>query len=267
MRGFIITVLLLSAIKFSLLGQQNYKHPLLKSLPNFEVVFTETKFDEIEVPVSEVELITLSGTKTLVGYQFNHRTSVRPNGEQILKMYSDMFTQLGGSSVHIAPNFGTYKVPKDGNEYWVIVETYKDGEQYNMALLNREKTGSDDADRILAEINAKGQISLYISFASGQAALPSDSGPIIAEIAKLMGKAAELRLRIEGHTDNVGVAANNKKLSEERAISVMQALVKKGVSPSRLEAIGYGQEKPIADNSTDKGRYENRRVELVKINK
>lgn len=254
-------------VSTSLFGQQNFRHPLLKPLPNYEIVFTETKFDEMEVPISDIELITESGTKTMVGYGFNHRTTVRPNSEQILKSYSDLFKgQYKGEVVHVGANYGTFKIPYQGKEFLMIVETYQDGEQYNMALVQLERVAKDDADRYLAEINSKGTVSLYISFASGQSALPSNSGGIIQEIVKLLERAPDLKIRIEGHTDNVGNPASNKKLSEERAISVMQSLVTKGISPSRLQAIGYGQEKPIADNSTEKGRYHNRRVELVKIN-
>jgi outer membrane protein OmpA-like peptidoglycan-associated protein len=67
---------------------------------------------------------------------------------------------------------------------------------------------------------------------------------------------------VEGHTDNVGKAAVNQKLSQGRADSVMKYLVGKGVAPSRLEAKGYGESKPVADNATAKGREANRRVEL-----
>jgi len=69
---------------------------------------------------------------------------------------------------------------------------------------------------------------------------------------------------IEGHTDNVGQAAANKTLSEQRAKSVMAAVVKGGVAASRVSAVGWGQERPIADNRSEEGRAKNRRVEIVK---
>ena len=69
---------------------------------------------------------------------------------------------------------------------------------------------------------------------------------------------------MEGHTDNVGSPASNKTLSEARAKSVVSAIVSQGVAADRLSPVGFGQDKPIADNSTDEGRAKNRRVELVK---
>jgi len=68
---------------------------------------------------------------------------------------------------------------------------------------------------------------------------------------------------IEGHTDNVGSAATNKKLSEQRANAVMQYLIERGIDKKRLKSVGYGLEKPVADNKTEEGRAKNRRVELV----
>jgi OOP family OmpA-OmpF porin len=74
-----------------------------------------------------------------------------------------------------------------------------------------------------------------------------------------------LRLEVQGHTDNKGSAAYNKKLSQKRADSVMDYIVKKGIGKERLSAMGYGLEKPAASNDTETGRAENRRVELSPI--
>jgi outer membrane protein OmpA-like peptidoglycan-associated protein len=75
-------------------------------------------------------------------------------------------------------------------------------------------------------------------------------------------------LRIEGHSDNAAAPAENLRISGERALSVKQWLVGKGIAESRLAAVGFGEKKPIADNSTEQGRAQNRRVEfkIAKIN-
>jgi outer membrane protein OmpA-like peptidoglycan-associated protein len=73
-----------------------------------------------------------------------------------------------------------------------------------------------------------------------------------------------LNLTVEGHTDNVGAPDYNRRLSDGRARSVVAELTAEGIASRRLKAIGYGQEKAIADNGTDEGRSKNRRVELVK---
>lgn len=77
---------------------------------------------------------------------------------------------------------------------------------------------------------------------------------------------ADLRLMIEGHTDNVGSAVSNQKLSEKRAAAIKAALTSTyGVDAGRLETTGLGATKPAVSNETAEGRQSNRRVELVKI--
>jgi outer membrane protein OmpA-like peptidoglycan-associated protein len=82
----------------------------------------------------------------------------------------------------------------------------------------------------------------------------------------MMKSNPDLKIGVEGHTDNVGNPASNKTLSVDRAKSVVAAIVSKGISSTRLSPSGYGQDKPVADNSTEEGRAKNRRVELIKIN-
>jgi len=80
--------------------------------------------------------------------------------------------------------------------------------------------------------------------------------------AEALGECSNLRTAVEGHTDSVGSDTYNQGLSQRRAESVRNYLVTRGVSPGRLQAKGFGESRPIADNSTDDGRALNRRVEL-----
>jgi outer membrane protein OmpA-like peptidoglycan-associated protein len=102
-----------------------------------------------------------------------------------------------------------------------------------------------------------------VHFAFGTAQILPDSFPVLQEVADyLKANPAIKRMRIEGHTDNKGSADLNKRLSQDRANSVMRWLVQHGIAAGRLEAVGYGLERPIEDNSTDAGRAKNRRVEF-----
>ena len=85
----------------------------------------------------------------------------------------------------------------------------------------------------------------------------------IDRVAAILNRYPETSIRIEGHTDSIGNENYNQELSERRAISVKNALVAKGVTESRLQTIGFGEAKPIADNNTEGGRQLNRRVEIV----
>ena len=120
------------------------------------------------------------------------------------------------------------------------------------------------ANELLQELNENGFVTLYINFDTSKADLKQDGVAAVKEIATLLKTNPTLKLSVEGHTDNVGDAASNKKLSEARAKSVTAAIVASGIEAARLSAAGFGQDKPVADNRTEEGRAKNRRVELVK---
>ncbi len=102
-----------------------------------------------------------------------------------------------------------------------------------------------------------------VHFAFGTAQILPDSNPVLQEVADyLKSNKAIKRMAIEGHTDNKGSAELNKNLSQQRANAVMNWLTSHGVEANRLEAHGYGMEKPIEDNNTEEGRAKNRRVEF-----
>lgn len=101
-----------------------------------------------------------------------------------------------------------------------------------------------------------------IFFAFNKATIQPRSFPLLDEIAQALKDHPTFVIRIEGHTDSVGSAEYNKKLSQARADAVREYLIRKGIDPARLKAIGYGEERPIDDNSTEAGRAVNRRVEF-----
>ncbi|WP_319524988.1 OmpA family protein [uncultured Desulfosarcina sp.] len=105
-----------------------------------------------------------------------------------------------------------------------------------------------------------------INFETAKAEIRPSSYGILDEIAAALVANPQLKVAVEGHTDNTGARAFNMDLSQKRAQSVVDYLAKKGVSPDRLKAKGYGPDRPIADNSTREGRAKNRRVQFVKIN-
>lgn len=109
-----------------------------------------------------------------------------------------------------------------------------------------------------------GQIRLNESvfFKTAKSDILPQSYPLLNEVAQILRDNASIQIRVEGHTDNRGRAAYNKKLSDDRAASVRNYLIQQGIDSARITSIGFGLERPIDDNTTEAGRAANRRVEI-----
>jgi outer membrane protein OmpA-like peptidoglycan-associated protein len=123
-----------------------------------------------------------------------------------------------------------------------------------------------DEDGCADEVIKKGEklVLKGVFFKTNSAELTPESLPTLDKLAEQLTTFPEVKLEVQGHTDNVGPAAKNKKLSAKRAESVVAYLVSKGIAKDRLKAFGYGPEKPMGDNKTEEGRAQNRRVELLR---
>nr|WP_299071902.1 OmpA family protein [uncultured Allomuricauda sp.] len=101
-----------------------------------------------------------------------------------------------------------------------------------------------------------------ILFDTGRSSIKAESTSVMVDIITILNEYPNAKFSVEGHTDSVGGATTNQKLSESRALSVKEFLVDKGIGEFRLSAVGYGEDKPIATNNTRAGRAQNRRVEI-----
>lgn len=119
------------------------------------------------------------------------------------------------------------------------------------------------AGRMIVELPAG------ILFASGKADLSKDGQAAIAEVGVILKDFGDRKFIIAGHTDNVALKGgrfkNNWDLSTARAITVTEFLIEKGVAAQSLSAAGYGEFDPIADNGTEEGRQQNRRIEIILV--
>lgn len=104
-----------------------------------------------------------------------------------------------------------------------------------------------------------------VTFESASAEILPESFPRLDSVVEYMTYKKSARIEVSGHTDNVGSAKKNKALSEERAQACRDYLVQKGIDGSRIEAVGRGDEQPIASNDTEEGRRENRRIEAREL--
>ena len=149
---------------------------------------------------------------------------------------------------------------------WIFIDNR--GTFYYQTIVTEKQMQQEvaaDASSLGDEISKAGHVAVYgIHFDTGKATIQPDSEKSLAEIAKLLLQNTDLKLRVEGHTDNQGNAAANQALSEKRAQAVVAWLIAHGTPSGRLTAAGRGQTQPVADNSSEDGRAKNRRVELVK---
>lgn len=229
--------------------------------------------------------------------QFNLQNGDRTYSErEFLRNYDNAITALGGRKINtaqytdasIAAAGGRDKIEKNAygapvvpeyphdayllrtpdKEYWIEVSTGVIPLHGFLVVLERkameQSVGLLDAAAMKQAIDTDGRVALHINFDVDKATLRPGAQPVVAEIGKLLAADPSLSLSIEGHTDNTGNREHNQTLSTARARSVLGALVGLGVDPARLSSKGFGQDKPVADNGTDAGRAENRRVELVK---
>ena len=104
-----------------------------------------------------------------------------------------------------------------------------------------------------------------VRFISGTQAIKPESLPIIDKIYQMLKQYPEYHLEIRVHTDNLGAPHVNLQISKMRANAIRTYLIERGIDPSRLRAVGFGDMYPIGDNSTAEGRAENRRIEFVRI--
>ena len=102
-----------------------------------------------------------------------------------------------------------------------------------------------------------------LNFETGSTKLTPESVPTVESLVVILKAYPAVAVRLEGHTDNTGDAAANKKLSLDRAVTVKEIMITGGIADARIGTDGYGEEKPIAPNETEEGRAKNRRTELV----
>ncbi len=160
-------------------------------------------------------------------------------------------------------NIPQVEVPRgEGLAFYYSVYPYDDGEVY----IDDIRIAAGGRSMLYEELEANGLVITHgILFDTNKADLKPESTPTLMDIATLLKKHKNVKLRIEGHTDNTGVDAANLLLSKERAGSVRDWLINtQGIDIERLTIEGHGANKPVDSNDTATGRQANRRVELHK---
>jgi len=240
-------------------------HPLFSRMPGYANSECTNNFNQLDFYNSKGEDVKLEGNLSYSWYIFNQESGkTEPSYFQIVKNYANAILKTGGKKIYEENGLGCYELNKNGKEYRIKVSCTNASDILLYVLELEAMKQEITANEMLEALNKNGFIALNILFETNKSAIQEESFAIVDQIYQMMKTDVALKISIEGHTDNTGEAAANKKLSDSRAKSVMEALVAKGIEKSRLSAIGWGQEKPVADNRTDEGRAQNRRVEIVK---
>lgn len=138
-------------------------------------------------------------------------------------------------------------------------------EQTTVLVKDMAQEMTASAQAMSDAIGRSGRLDVYgINFATGQAAITPASDAVLSDLFAVLTANADWRLRIEGHTDNVGDKAANLTLSQARAEAVAAWLTGKGIDAGRLTTAGLGDTQPVGPNTTEDGRARNRRVVLIK---
>ena len=176
--------------------------------------------------------------------------------------------EKGGKITYSSTKDLHFSVPrKDGGiSYATLHVAYS---HYEMKIVDEKslKTVLNfGAEELKKALDTNGHIAVYgINFLVDSDSLQVGAAKILEEFARLLTLYPDLKIEIQGHTDNTGAAAHNLKLSNRRAQTVQKYILLYGIDPSRMKAKGYGMTKPVDTNDTKEGRAKNRRVELVKI--
>ena len=171
------------------------------------------------------------------------------------KEYQGVTNDQGKFTVRLVP----------GDIYEIYILGFKDSTSYNVLNIPALKGNAYYKDPFKVDIEfepAKTFVLDNCNFETGKAILLPEASPVLDDLADLLTRKDDERIELGGHTDNVGGAAKNMKLSLDRALAVRQYLINKGIDQNRLVAKGYGLTKPIASNKTPQGRAQNRRTEV-----
>lgn len=240
--------------------------PLIIRMPGSTIQSCDNKeFEQVKMPIGK-DVDGNVAEKTLEGeyHYWDYGTRDGVSEIQIFRNFETALKQAGMKIVY-EDSPGNIVANKGDTWYWL----QNSGSHYYQTLLTvkaMQQEVTADASGIADELSKSGHIALYgIHFETAKATILPDSESVLGEVAKMLQQNPDVKVSIEGHTDNVGAPAGNQALSEKRAQAVVAWLTSHGTDASRLKSKGWGAAKPVEDNSTDEGRAKNRRVELVKI--
>lgn len=247
-------------------------HPLLARLAGFYLSDADVQeFAPYDFTVEDGTEKKVEGRYWRLSYWLKEGAK-NPGALAISRNYSNALVAKKGRKIYENVDAGggtaTTSLPLgDGRTLWVETSISNSGETYTLTIVEEAAMTQQveiTADWLAEQLAKTGSVALEgITFDTGKAVIRAESKAVLDQIGALLARDAALRLEIQGHTDNVGAPTANLTLSQQRAEAVKKYLVDThGVAAARLTTSGFGDTRPVADNSTDAGRAKNRRVEL-----
>lgn len=189
-----------------------------------------------------------------------------------MTQYQDMAVLTEGASFDIAAPFDSVLTQVAGDITSLYALRYLSQstlapDSVRIDILRSEDRSPLTSRKMIALDEGKRFVFEDLLFGPNQAALATEFVPELERVVRLMHVRPKMRIRVEGHADASGPHDKNVILAGERAVAVRKYLMQSGISGDRLESIGYGDSRPIADNATEEGRRLNRRTEFVILQK
>lgn len=244
-------------------------HPLFNRMPGYKIeAYEEKDFEVYDKFKNEAgKQTSVEGQYCFISYYINKGEKEATDAE-IIRNFVNAVTKIGGKVINQEKTDAYLQLIKDKKETWVRVRTKNRGAGYQMWIIEKAAMQQNivaDPKVMGDDIERTGRVAIYgIYFDTDSYKIKPDSEPTLKAISELLKTKTSLNVYVVGHTDITGDFDHNMKLSEERAKSVVNALVNDyGISAKRLNAKGNGPLSPVSTNKTDEGRQLNRRVELV----
>lgn len=246
-------------------------HPLFNRISGFWIFECKKNYNQLDIridsnPKSDKNLKP-EGDLSEASYIFKKTPEqpTPPSDLQVMRNYQNAAKAKGGEVLVDRPGYTALKFKRDAGTVYAVVSTGSGGYRMKVEVLEEKAMEQEVTANLMWDTLKKdGFIALQINFDTNKAVIKQESLPLVRQIVELMRSQPGLKVSIEGHTDSQGTPAANKTLSQDRAKAVVAAVAAEGISSDRMGAVGWGQEKPVADNRTEDGRAKNRRVELVK---
>lgn len=246
-------------------------HPMFSRMPGYYIEdYDAQDFTSFELDTDPGR--TVEGRYWKISYWLKENAK-KAGPVQIARNYTDLMIKRGGKKLFddVDSSGGTTvaQMPLQGKNLFLEIKISNSGDVYELYVV--EEAGMEQkveftAMELAKALNDTGSVALHnILFDTGRATLKPESAAALAPVGELLKADAALKLEIQGHTDNVGQPAANLKLSQDRAAAVKTYLTQTfAIPPARLTTSGFGDTKPVAPNTAESGRAQNRRVELVK---